>query len=161
MFKIEVGKDNDQILEFVHTLKSSAAYIGAFELSTSCSILEEALLNGNGTNAFLVSVLHSLDRYIGQLSPLFENELSQKTIPKSGYPDSNVGKLKEVLIELLPLLQTSDFSAENYFDSLHSLVANTEHVSLVGELVWNVEEVEYERAAEIVQRLLAQIQGTQ
>jgi two-component system, sensor histidine kinase and response regulator len=159
LFKLKMAKDKHEILEFAHALKSGSAYVGAFELSFSCAKLEDEIRNNSGSDAFFIAVLYSLQRHIEGLRSVFPEWPSLNVIDKSDCIESNSLQIQKVLVQLLPLLKNSDFAAEHYFDTLHSLVANTEYVSQVGELVWNVEEVEYERAAIIAQDLLDKMQG--
>jgi HPt (histidine-containing phosphotransfer) domain-containing protein len=134
----------------VHSLKSSVAYVGAFDLSDSCAELE-SLLNKPGQIPDSAAILcNQLANLVDEL--LLVTLRRQADTPVSR--DFSRKNLYETLLEILPLLETSNFLVEEYFGALQELAANTDYVAAVSKLKALVDDVEYEAAVEHLKQLL-------
>src|SRR5690606_1270032 len=88
----------------IHSLRSSAAYLGAYDLSRRCATLETALEQGGGSAAQLDEIGAELNNLLEQLSFLQAPAAGQSAPPRPA-----AGSLRQLLEQLLPLLRVSDF----------------------------------------------------
>jgi signal transduction histidine kinase/ligand-binding sensor domain-containing protein/HPt (histidine-containing phosphotransfer) domain-containing protein len=135
----------------VHSLKSNAAYIGAYPLSKLCSTIESALASGHYSNSQLdklcltiTPIMAQLDTLFGHPEPLLEDvEFTQE-------------RLKDALIAIIPLLGSSDFDVEHHLPALVHLCKKTDFADRVYNIALLVDEVEFEKAFVAANHLLTQ-----
>jgi two-component system sensor histidine kinase/response regulator len=133
----------------VHSLKSNAAYIGAFELSKISQQLESALGVDDHDKVLFIQLCETLTPLMAALDKVYPDELTDD----EGVSFS-VGQLKHMLTQLMPMLESSDFAVENKLPALKQLCANTEFADDVDELIEFVDDIEYEKAVEVAERVL-------
>src|SRR5690606_21125083 len=61
----------DELLHLVHSLKSTSAYIGAFEISKLCGELESLLLKKSCDERALTTICQMLEQLLDDLSPYY------------------------------------------------------------------------------------------
>jgi len=145
--------EREVLSRMVHSLRSSAAYIGAYNLSRRCAVLESALDQGGGRESQLEALIAELDSLLLQLQPLLT---PSATMVPAALPD---GDLAHILIRLLPLLRQSDFAAETLIPTLQQRGAGTGHAEAVARIAQNIRDIEYENAAAIAAEVLAELGG--
>jgi len=131
----------------IHSLKSTSAYIGAFELSKHCQQFETALSLQQATEQALLALCDELDHLLGQLSQLAPLAPQQQSF----------SKLSDALTVLLPLLQESDFAAEDLIPALMQLASGHPQAAIVEQITADIRQVEYEKAASQTVQLLQQL----
>lgn len=131
----------------IHSLKSTSAYIGAFALSQSCQQFETALSQHHATAEALHQLCDQLLNLLQQLSQVAP--VSATTFV--------FGHLTEALTTLLPLLQESDFAAEDLLPALLEISANHPQAAVVQQIVADIRQVEYEKATSQTVQLLQQL----
>jgi signal transduction histidine kinase/CheY-like chemotaxis protein len=138
-----------------HNLKSSAAYIGAFELAAQAQAVEQAL-HGAGDDRLSVlaeELAAGLDLVIGGLAQLEQSPMSTR------YRDEDATLL---IGRLEAWLRADDARAEDVLLELRALPAVLEHAELLAEVQRAVEQIEYQAALVPLQALaqaLAQAQA--
>ncbi len=131
----------------IHSLKSTSAYIGAFELSQHCQLLETALVQRIATAEMLQQLCQQLQLLLQQLSEV------QPTLA----PNVHFRNVTEALTALLPLLQESDFAAEELLPALLDVATDHPQALLVQQIASDVRQVEYEKATSRTVQLLQQL----
>jgi len=149
-----IGQEIDWELLYrtIHTLKSNAAYIGAYELVRLCSVFELSLEKNAYPPSILASIVQSLTTLLKQLDTVFSQETKQKKkihFSKTAF--------SEMLTAILPKLHHADFSAEELLPDLQLLVSNSQYCQQITKLSGFIDDVEYDQAAEIVEKLLEDV----
>ncbi|OBP16814.1 hypothetical protein A5320_05430 [Rheinheimera sp. SA_1] len=131
----------------IHSLKSTSAYIGAFEFSQLCQQFETTLSQQTATAEALQLLCDQLQLLMQQLSKV------SPTAPQQ----IQFQHLTEALTTLLPLLQESDFAAEDLLPALLEVASHHPHVLMVEQIAADIRQVEYEKAAGQTVQLLQQL----
>lgn len=135
-----------------HSLKSYCAYIGAYEISTLAATAENELSNGPVQAAPIETICQLLEPMLSQIRA--------SVLPLQQAPEKiefSLLEFKKALIALLPLLQDSDFAAEEALESLKRMTEATEYHQTINIIYEYVDDVEYEQAVEETTRLLEQL----
>ncbi|PWI32566.1 histidine kinase [Vibrio albus] len=144
-----------QLTDEIHSLKSNCAYIGAQELSSACTILEQKLRSGE-TQVNADPIIYDLRELISCLHPLFctESEVQQNS-------EQEKVSLKTCLTTMNTQLAQSDFRVEQTLAQIKSQLSgdkkSSEAIEYIGALV---EEVEFEQALEASEPLIASLSST-
>ncbi|NQZ32690.1 MAG: response regulator [Oceanospirillaceae bacterium] len=150
------AQDQQTLYRLAHSLKSNAAYIGAFDLSVLSTQLEKSLAQGDWNARLLSQVITELEQIISALLPIFiTGEEHVENI------DFSIDWLKSELVELIPLLESSDFSVEASLASVHKSCMDTEYGSVIAQICESVEDIEYEHAALVAIKLLKELKEVQ
>lgn len=144
--------DGELLYRTIHTLKSNAAYIGAYELVRLCNVFELSLEKNTYPPSILASIVQSLTTLLQQLHIVFSQETKQEKkihFSKTAF--------NEMLTAILPKLHHADFSAEELLPDLQLLVTNSQYSQQISKLSDFIDDVEYDQAAEIVEKLLEDV----
>ncbi len=144
--------DHSTLFRLIHSLKSSSAYIGASGLSAQCGALEAILEQGPCDPKPLLKVADDLEALLNTLAPVFES--SDQSSPQA----IDESELRSQLQQILALLKQSDFMVEEKLAALQKLLAGGPYAEQIARLVKKVDDVEYERAGELVAEMLAELQ---
>ncbi|WP_343845876.1 ATP-binding protein [Bowmanella denitrificans] len=144
--------DHSTLFRLIHSLKSSSAYIGASGLSAQCGALEAILEQGPCDPKPLLKVADDLEALLNTLAPVFES--SDQSSPQA----IDESELRSQLQQILALLKQSDFMVEEKLAALQKLLAGGPYAEQIARLVKKVDDVEYERAGELVTEMLAELQ---
>jgi predicted ATPase/signal transduction histidine kinase/DNA-binding response OmpR family regulator/HPt (histidine-containing phosphotransfer) domain-containing protein len=131
----------------IHSLKSTSAYIGAFELSQSCQHFETALSQEVAREAALLQLCQLLAQLLEELAPILP------TTPQL----FKFVDLAAALTTLLPLLQESDFAAEDLVPALLDVAIGHQHEAIVQQIALDIRQVEYEKATSQTIHVLQQL----
>jgi signal transduction histidine kinase/DNA-binding response OmpR family regulator len=143
--------DWETLHRIIHSLKSNAAYIGAFELSTLCDELEYNLLEGSTNRALFDITLKELDILLTELSRIVNINQTELTVSFS------IENLINDLDKIRPLLKSSDFSVEKHLPGIQVMCKNSEYSLAINKIIELVDNIEYEEASEYADKLYAQI----
>jgi signal transduction histidine kinase/DNA-binding response OmpR family regulator len=143
--------DWETLHRIIHSLKSNAAYIGAFELSTLCDELEYNLLEGSPNRALFDITLKELDILITEISCIVNTTQTELTVSFS------IERLLSDLDKIKPLLAASDFSVEKHLPGIQAMCKDSEYSIIINKIIELVDNVEYEDASEYADKLYAQI----
>jgi len=149
---IDGNVDWDLLYRTIHTLKSNAAYIGAYELVRLCNDFELSLEKNAYPPSILTSIVESLTALLQQLNIVF----SQGTKQEKKIHFSKTA-FSEMLTAILPKLHHADFSAEELLPDLQLLVTDSQYCQQISKLSDFIDDVEYVQAAEIVEQLLEDV----
>jgi CheY-like chemotaxis protein len=135
----QAGADDDPgaLQGLAHNLKSSAAYIGAFELATLAGALEQDLRSGR------------TDRLAERAAPLLAaletvlDGLAQLDTPAAGLPRYGV---TDVIRQLDAYLREDDARAEDALLELQAMLAAAPHRAALDAIASAVHDLEYEAA---------------
>ncbi|UTV99680.1 response regulator [Marinomonas rhizomae] len=145
--------DNQHLLNYIHSLKSNSAYIGAQNIFKDCSIIEDRLIRKkNIDRSTLTDVSKNLSTLLIELGFIFNRSEGEHIDPEIDF--------KITLGTVLILLEQSNFKVENYFSILESKSRNTEYSKDTTEIIKNIIDIEYERAAQLVRQLLLKLPGS-
>jgi PAS domain S-box-containing protein len=142
----------DLLYRTIHTLKSNAAYIGAYELVRLCNAFELSLEKNAYPPSILASIIQSLTTLLKQLSTVF-----CRFVEKEKRIHFSKAAFSEMLTAILPKLHHADFSAEDLLPDLQLLVSNSQYCQQISKLSGFIDDVEYLQAAEIVEKLLEDV----
>jgi len=133
------SSDHARLQSLAHNLKSSAAYVGAFELSSAAHRLEQDLRNGQAERLAsqvpgLVSAAETVLAALAQLAAAAQ--------PRQADPGQLAGLMRRLREHLL----ADDARAEDALSELDALLAASDHGGLLAELRRAVQELEYAAA---------------
>jgi HPt (histidine-containing phosphotransfer) domain-containing protein len=146
--------DHPRLQALAHNLKSSAAYVGAFELSTVAARLEQDLRAGlfDRVGIQVPSLVNAADTVLSGLA-----QMAALALPQAGDPEA----LSLVIARLDGYLRTDDARAEDALAQLESLLGTGAHADSVeqalGAVRRAVAEIEYAAALGPLAALGAQL----
>jgi signal transduction histidine kinase/DNA-binding response OmpR family regulator/HPt (histidine-containing phosphotransfer) domain-containing protein len=143
--------DWETLHRILHSLKSNAAYIGAFELSTLCDELEYSSLEGASSKALFDIIVKKLDILLEEIASIVNTTETELIVSFS------LENLLSDLDKIRPLLKTSDFSVEKYLPRIQAMCKNSEYSFVINKIIELVDNIEYEDASEYAEKLYAQI----
>lgn len=154
MDSIDVKESLDNYRICVHGLKSSAATVGAILLSKLARLLEEAAANGNMERIYALHpiLMEEIDRHHDRLCMLFP--VDEDTMIK------NDGEMWTYLAMLRGNLEQHELNASDMI--VRELVKYTRGSALetdVAELKKQVDQLEFEEAISVTDRMMQQIKG--
>ena len=143
----------DELYRTVHSLKSNAAYIGAYQLSQVSESVENAYGLGKRDKALLDKLFEALDPLVNQLDGLFD-DVDTTPVESNTNMVFDTALLRDMLTQLLPLLETSNIEVDDVLPQLQSLCAGTVYAEQVAEMVELVDDIEFEKAYEVAEQML-------
>lgn len=146
----------EELYRTVHSLKSNAAYIGAYDLSKTSQAFESAL----GQKQYDRNMLEQLQQHLVPLLTALERIFAEHS-KVSGQGEFSLGSLLAGLQPILPLLKNSDFLVEEHLERLGAMCQGSEHEQAVNEIIELVDDIEYEQAFDRASALVAQLAQTE
>ena len=145
------GSDHQRLQSLAHNLKSSAAYVGAFELAASADRLERDLRNGQAEHlAFQVpGLVAAAETVLAALA-----QLAEAAQPRQADPAA----LSGLLGRLQEHLHADDARAEDVLSELEPLLAGRPQGPLLAELRRAVRDLEYAAALAPLAALAASLE---
>lgn len=137
----------------VHSLKSNAAYIGAFELSGLLAELESRLQNEDNINDIFPIVILKIEELLLELS---EKQMLREKYSMESASEEPVECEEINLRSLLPLLQNSNFKVESSISLLKSRLSNQMVINMLSVIENLVGELEFEEASDYLSEWLEQ-----
>lgn len=149
--------ERQPIFMAAHTLRSSAAFIGAFGLAQLSEAVEKRFNENNRKPADddgelleqltndLKQLLDDLDLALGAI----DSDLACKP-----QPTFSLETFKRQLQALFTMLSRSDFDAEDLLEQIQHQCKGTEYIDEIKGILASVEEVEFDQAAELTQTLM-------
>jgi HPt (histidine-containing phosphotransfer) domain-containing protein len=144
-------EDKDTLYRMVHTLKSNTAYVGAFDLSVQCHDIELAMESNKVEFNALTTLLNALTRLLDDLK---NTQQPTKQTQSMDVVDSD---LTVYLNYINKLLEQSNMDVEDELLQLETLAQHHTFGQAIRTVSQLIVDVEYERAAEIVNHMLAKI----
>lgn len=141
------NQESDTLYRATHSLKSTAQYIGAYDLSHSANLLENEM-NQNGTHIELRlnEVTTHLEFLFAQLARIYQDD--EKIIINK---QLDLKKAEELISLLKPLLKSADIQAEDISKALFELASNTQYHQQVNNIHLLASDFEFDDAlAEIM-----------
>lgn len=141
-------RDNasEELYRAAHSLKSTAQYIGAFDLSKSALSLEsEVKQQGNFIDLTLNEVTTQLDFLIAQLNRIYYQK--EETI---GEEQLNVAEANALILSLKQLVNAADITAEDVSKELLVLAGNTTAYQEIKEFHQLIADFEFEQALQLI-----------
>ncbi len=129
-----------------HSVKSGAAGIGAALLAGHARALEQALAQGQAPAALVESFAAAAGRIGATLATLPAEEAP----PVAAGASADDTALLPLLAQLEALLKADDAAAEEVFRTLRAMPAASRHGKLLDRVGEMVEDIEYERALELL-----------
>jgi two-component system sensor histidine kinase/response regulator len=146
--------DHPRLQALAHNLKSSAAYVGAFELSSTAARLEQDLRAGqfDRVGVQVPALVNAADTVLSGLA-----QMAALALPQAGAPEA----LSLVIARLDGYLRSDDARAEDALAQLESLLGAGKHADPVeqalGAVRRAVAEIEYAAALGPLTALGAQL----
>jgi CheY-like chemotaxis protein/HPt (histidine-containing phosphotransfer) domain-containing protein len=132
----------EELHRCAHSLKSSAQYIGASNLSDSASQLEnEIKIRGKKVASKLTIVTKEIELTISQLNKVYEI-----SVPLEVTEQFNLDAATALFTELKPLLLSGDILAEDLSLQLKKISIKTKHYKKVNNIHQLVADFEFEEA---------------
>ena len=147
------GGDHARLQSIAHNLKSSAAYVGAFELSGAASRLEHDLRAGKYDliGVQVPSLVAAAETVLAGLAQMAAAALPPRAGPRA---------LAEVCARLEAYLREDDARAEDALAELEPLLDGTAHAGALDALRHAVDQVEYAAALAPLADLVARLEIT-
>jgi HPt (histidine-containing phosphotransfer) domain-containing protein len=146
-----LNKDYDVLYRTIHSLKSNTAYVGAYTLSDIAAKLELAIKEQSNSMALLTETLcFELNTLLTSLSPLSLADNNKANLQQVKIDKAQVSNL---LIQISDLLHQEDAKVEDLISSLAQLTANTEYREFGDNIIELIEDVEYDKALNHIDRL--------
>lgn len=148
-----------EIREKAHLIKGVSGYIGSSLLMKAAQHLEDALIKKQQEDAadLLVSFVHTLDETLATLSalpPLPEEPEANETQVKVTWDK----ELTEIMQVFIKQLHRGEAAAESQFAKVRKRLAGTEFNEQLQRIEHFIDDIEYERAADITETLLKKVQ---
>ena len=143
------GGDHARLQSMAHNLKSSAAYIGAFELSSAAGRLEHDLRAAKyeAVGVQVPSLVAAAETVLAGLAQLAAS-LPQRAAPQA---------LGQVCARLEAYLRTDDARAEDALAELEAQLEGTAHAAQLSALRQAIGEIEYAAALTALAGLVARL----
>lgn len=130
------------LYRIIHSLKSNAAYIGAYELSVLCAKFEASLGNNKQDSALFSDATICLNKVLMDLQGVYNQyQVSEEKV------DFSLLRLKQGLEQMIPLLKAYDFSVEDIVLALKNMCDQTPYENKVNNIVEYINDIEYEKAS--------------
>lgn len=129
------------IYRCIHSLKSSAAYIGANELSAQAELLEQRLAEDKEYLSLLTQVVKATAELVSQLEQIIE-QVTPITNQRS-LPDE---ELRKLLAKLVPLVEEFNAESEDLSEQLYQGCLGHEHEAITKEIYFAVRDFEFDAA---------------
>jgi len=149
----------DEIQEKAHTIKGVSGYIGSTKLRNSAEELENALRNNQREQAerYLIVFKDSLDQILSSLSILPQLKRTRENMVKlSSKQNIRIQDIKPQLETLIQQLQRGEVAAEETFSSIDQSLEGSGVDKQLRAIADFIDDIEYESAANIVKKLLAE-----
>jgi len=145
------GGDHPRLQSLAHNLKSSAAYVGAFELSAAAHRLEQDLRDGQATHlaAQVPALVTAAENVLAALAGLAE-----AAQPRA----ADARAVAALVMRLQAYLAADDARAEDALRELEPLLAGGVHGAELAELRRAIGDIEYEAALAPLARLAANLE---
>ncbi|NQY65416.1 MAG: Hpt domain-containing protein [Alteromonadaceae bacterium] len=150
--QLYTSDSGDMLYLTVHSLKSNAGYLGAYDLSEACGEFEAVLGKGKTD----LKLLNKVTRLLKPL--LFGLKLIYAETPVADKEVFSSLRLKQDLTQLLPLLQTSDFAVEEPLSVLQDMCISSDYASVINDITQYVDDIEYEKATVAATQLLKELE---
>ncbi|WP_185976626.1 response regulator [Catenovulum sediminis] len=143
---LDINNDSEQLYLKAHSLKSNAAYIGAYELAELAKKLEEAIETKQPRRQLLESVKNKLKSLLDELVPFVDKHFKQ---------NFEIGRFKQkdvdkMFVELTEYLAQSNAKAEDYIPILKQLQYHVEKGEVIERIITAIDEIEYDQALELI-----------
>ncbi len=129
------------IYRCIHSLKSSAAYIGANELSAQAELLEQRLAEDKEYLSLLTQVVKATAELVSQLEQIIEQVTPMTT--QQSLPDE---ELRKLLAKLVPLVEEFNAESEDLSEQLYQGCLGHEHETITKEIYFAVRDFEFDAA---------------
>ncbi|NQZ82978.1 MAG: response regulator [Colwellia sp.] len=148
-----IEQDWKALYRVIHSLKSNAAYIGAYDLSALSATLEASLGANEQDEKLLEDVLNALTLLLADMQSIeIELEIASVAVAFS------VQYLKQGLSAILPLLKAYDFAVEDVILGLQNMCSTNEYESRINIIAQHINDIEYEEASSAVNKLLSELE---
>jgi len=158
---LSAAGDWAEIQKRAHTVKGIAGYIGSFSLQAAAAAVEDALRSDQRDEAVqcLASFIHVLDQILSSLSalPVAGLDASLSQLPQLPGPvgEYHIRQAEEPLQILIGQLIRGEVAAEEQVSEVKEILAGTGFAGFLDEIISLIEDIEYQKAAEGAQNLLA------
>jgi CheY-like chemotaxis protein len=143
------------VLRLTHTLKGSAANIGAKPLAERAGKLEDFLKSAPG----LIGFEALADQMLAGLKELLDELRTTDTLASSVSPAGAGLELLPKVQRLIELVYTSDMIATEFVHELKNASAASPHELLVAEVAQHLEQFDFESAGSALQTLLQHVRN--
>jgi len=134
--------DFEHLYRIAHSLKSTAQYIGAYNLSDAARLLEEEInKQGLRVKFYLNEMTGHLDKLLTQLNRIYQVEL--KTSDDRAF---ELDSARAILSELKPLVQSADLDASDLSQQLYELSLETKYHKQINHIHSLINDFEFEDA---------------
>jgi len=154
MYKTNATED---LYRAAHSLKSTAQYIGAYELSASAAAVEsEIKLKGLQVELKLNELTTQIDYLIAQLNRIYR-ENNDNVVNE----ELDVEAAQAIILKLKPLVVSADIQAEESSKQLHDLANHTPYFDDVKQLHRLISNFDFEEAQTALTTLEATLKTQQ
>ncbi|MCJ8268787.1 MAG: response regulator, partial [Psychrosphaera sp.] len=144
----------DELYRKIHSLKSNAGFIGAYQVAQLSEAVENSFALGKHDRALLDKLCEELQGLMAQLAVIFVE--NSAVVVKVDY-DSKL--FAQQLKALLPLLESTNFDAEDLLGEMIIQCEDTEYIDAVKSMLADVDDIEFDAAGETAEGLLAKVSG--
>ncbi|MFT5758405.1 MAG: signal transduction histidine kinase/ligand-binding sensor domain-containing protein [Alteromonadaceae bacterium] len=137
----------------IHSLKSNAAYIGAYQLSELSAVFEKSLGAKEQDQQLLESVLAQLTHLMTDLSSVVIDLPTTTEVI-----DFSVLLLQQGLLQVIPLLKAYDFAVEDVILALQNMCKGRAYERRIDDIAEHINDIEYEQASSAVTTLLSELE---
>ncbi|MEZ5509850.1 MAG: response regulator [Gammaproteobacteria bacterium] len=144
--RLQAANDRDVLFRIMHSLKASAAYLGAYALADASAVLERALADGNDHAAQWNTVATELDQVLTALRNSIVDAMD-------GAPVIEFSDIRTLLEQLVAHLRKSDFAAEELVPALLRMTRDTTFADAAEQIAHSIADIEFEQAAALAAQL--------
>jgi len=149
-----INEEWDELFSVVHTLKTNTAYIGAFDLSARCSMVEKNLEQQNYHSSAFTQLVEELYALRDDFKVCVIGHSDQVLTA------ANKAAIVTLLESIKALLNTSNIDVKTRLPSLKAMVKNSEYEEDINILTGMIVNVEYEQSFPVIETLLTRIDSS-
>lgn len=143
----------ETLYRIVHSLKSNAAYIGAYQLAELSAELEKKVKEQpENCLSIIKQLIAEHQTILSALATLFDSEPSTASSEQPKVP-TNYELLTILLNSIVDLLKQDDAEAEDLLPQLMAYTKGSEFSELAGRIVELIEDIEYTSALKCIEQL--------
>ncbi|WP_111977907.1 response regulator [Algibacillus agarilyticus] len=151
--EIDYLADKDALFRLAHSLKSSASYVGAYELAKLSAQLEIAVKNDDDIAILSPALIKQTEGIVEALQARINLHQAVNRVEK----EVDIKAISELINKLSPLLMHFDAMAEDAAEQLHIACTGTEFESLARTLYQYAADLEFDQAQTQLQQLEQEI----
>ncbi|NVK23293.1 MAG: response regulator, partial [Gammaproteobacteria bacterium] len=144
--------DEQELYRIIHSLKSSAAYIGATALLRQTTELEQELAKGGSPSKLIQQVIASTEELVMSI-----DNMSISSVDKGVVDQLSKSQILDLLNEISVAAAAYNVDAESKAETLYQGCIGTEYEASMKSIYEEINDFEYEKALQQIEQVLSSL----